>query len=349
MQGGSGEGSSRNAWTRSSQYWRARLALSAPICGPGRDHAGLHRHRDPGRLRGADGADAGHPLLHEQSRRASLHRPDLGRRPDRRQRRLPARGPYDPTDEGPYPVMMLFHGYAGSKLGLGLMKHWLDQGYATFSHDDARQPPVVRHGRRLATAGGAACDDGYVRLMDTRYEVRDAQELIALLVDEGLIDPERDRRHRRLVRRRHVDGARRASRTAKMLPDGSLMAWESPERHAARDRGRGPRHPVDRPRVRARPQRRQPRLHRGRAVPRPRRPRRHREGGVRRAASTAAGAVNGYYAPEGSGPRGRHHRLEERPRHGRPVWRRGARRSSRRSRRITPRTTSTTPSSPRRS
>ncbi len=35
--------------------------------------------------------------------------------------------------EGPYPVMMLFHGYAGSKLGLGSMRRWLNQGYATFS------------------------------------------------------------------------------------------------------------------------------------------------------------------------------------------------------------------------
>jgi hypothetical protein len=77
------------------------------------------------------------------------------------------------------------------------------------------------------TAGGAACEDGYLRLMDTRYEVRDAQELIALLVDEGLIDP-------------GAIGATGGSygggmsmalaalRDRKMLPDGSLTAWESP-------------------------------------------------------------------------------------------------------------------------
>ena len=47
---------------------------------------------------------------------------------------FPPEDPYgDPYNEGPFPVMMLFHGYAGSKLGLGSMKHWLDQGYATFS------------------------------------------------------------------------------------------------------------------------------------------------------------------------------------------------------------------------
>ncbi len=142
---------------------------------------------------------------------------------------FPPEDPYDPYDayeEGPFPVMMLFHGYAGSKLGLGSMKHWLDQGYATFS--------ITTRGNHQScgttaarTAGGAACDGGYLRLMDTRYEVRDAQELIALLVDEGLIDP-------------GAIGATGGSygggmsmalaalRNRVMLPDGSLTAWESP-------------------------------------------------------------------------------------------------------------------------
>ena len=92
--------------------------------------------------------------------------------------------------DGPWPVVMLFHGYAGSKLGMGSMRRWLDQGYATFS--------MTTRGNGEScgtfpsqTAGGAACDDGYVHLMDTRYEVRDTQELVALLVDEGLVDAEK--------------------------------------------------------------------------------------------------------------------------------------------------------------
>ena len=40
----------------------------------------------------------------------------------------PASGP-----DGPYPLMMLFHGYAGSKLSLTSMQPLLDRGYATFS------------------------------------------------------------------------------------------------------------------------------------------------------------------------------------------------------------------------
>ena len=214
---------------------------------------------------------------------------------------FPPEDPYgDAYDEGPFPVMMLFHGYAGSKLGLGSMKHWLDQGYATFS--------ITTRGNHQScgttaarTAGGAACDGGYLRLMDTRYEVRDAQELIALLVDEGLIDP-------------GAIGATGGSygggmsmalaalRNRMMLPDGSLDGLGVAERHSARDRRRGPRHPVDRPRVRTRPQRRQPRLHRRCAVPRPRRPRRRREGGLRQRPLCSPAQANGYYAPEGQDP-----------------------------------------------
>ena len=33
----------------------------------------------------------------------------------------------------PYPLIMLFHGYGGGKLGLSDMQTWLNRGYATFS------------------------------------------------------------------------------------------------------------------------------------------------------------------------------------------------------------------------
>ena len=43
----------------------------------------------------------------------------------------PASGP-----DGNFPLVMLFHGYGGSKLGLSDMQPWLDRGYATFSMTD---------------------------------------------------------------------------------------------------------------------------------------------------------------------------------------------------------------------
>src|SRR5688500_17047508 len=144
----------------------------------------------------------------------------------------------DAYGEGPYPVVMLFHGYAGSKIGLSGMKRWLDQGYATFSmttrgnHQSCGTQPA-------RDAGGAACEDGYLRLMDTRYEVRDAQELIALLVDEGLIDAERIG----ATGGSYGGGmsmALAALRNRKMLPDGNLTAWQSPEGTPLRLAGAAP-------------------------------------------------------------------------------------------------------------
>jgi hypothetical protein len=129
--------------------------------------------------------------------------------------------------DGPYPTVMMFHGYGGSKLGIGSMKRWLDQGYATFSMTTRGfNQSCGTAASRLA--GGAACDDGYVRLMDTRYEVRDAQDFIALLVDEGLVDPGAIG----ATGGSYGGGMSMALATLKnrqMLPDGSLIPWESPD------------------------------------------------------------------------------------------------------------------------
>ena len=133
----------------------------------------------------------------------------------------PASGP-----DGPYPLVMMFHGYSGEKLGLSAMQTWLDRGYATFSMT------TRGFGQSCGTSNARAadpsgCADGYVRLMDTRYEVRDAQELAALLADEGRV----------MAQRIGATGASYggamsialgALRDRKMLPDGSLVPWTSP-------------------------------------------------------------------------------------------------------------------------
>ena len=46
--------------------------------------------------------------------------------------------PASGTDGG-YPLVMMFHGYGGGKLGLSAMQHWLDQG---------TQPMRLNLGRR---------------------------------------------------------------------------------------------------------------------------------------------------------------------------------------------------------
>jgi dienelactone hydrolase len=133
----------------------------------------------------------------------------------------PASGP-----DGNYPLVMLFHGYGGSKFSFAQMQRWLDKGYATFSMTDrgfreSCGSPASR------SADPAGCAAGYVRLIDNRYEVRDAQLLSGKLVDEGLVNP---------VKLAAIGGsygggmsmALAALRDRVAMLDGSLVPWTSP-------------------------------------------------------------------------------------------------------------------------
>ena len=128
--------------------------------------------------------------------------------------------------DGPYPLVMLFHGYAGSKLSLATMQPWLDRGYATFSMT------TRGFGQSCGTtasrnADPAGCQNGYVRLMDTRYEVRDAQEFAGLLADEGRTSYNKIG----AIGGSYGGGmsmALASLKNRKMMPNGSLVAWQSP-------------------------------------------------------------------------------------------------------------------------
>ncbi len=89
--------------------------------------------------------------------------------------------------DGAYPLIMMFHGWGGTEYGLDSMRRFLDRGYAVFSMSDRGWGDSC--GGQTSKTG--ACAEGYNRLMDTRYEVRDAQHLAGMLVDEGLVDPRR--------------------------------------------------------------------------------------------------------------------------------------------------------------
>ena len=77
------------------------------------------------------------------------------------------------------------------------------------------------------SANPAECADGYIHLADVRYEVRDSQELIGRLVDEGVAD-----RRRIGVTGDSYGGGQTlmlaALRDRVMLPDGTLTPWRSP-------------------------------------------------------------------------------------------------------------------------
>ena len=79
-----------------------------------------------------------------------------------------------------------------------------------------------------ASVPARQCAHGYIHLLDTRYEVRDAQYFAGQLADEGLVSPTQDRRGRRLLRRRHVDGARRAEGPRDAARAARLVPWRSP-------------------------------------------------------------------------------------------------------------------------
>ena len=92
------------------------------------------------------------------------------------------------SDSG-YPVIGIYHPWGGSKIlpSSAAAQRWLKQGYAVFSMSD----------RGWGDSCGAAdyktlpgCEHGYVHLLSRRYEVRDAQYLLGLLADEGVINPQ---------------------------------------------------------------------------------------------------------------------------------------------------------------
>ncbi len=136
----------------------------------------------------------------------------------------PASGP-----DGNFPLVMMFHGYGGGKIGLGSMQHWLDKGYATFSMTDRGFHQSCGTAAAKA-ADPTGCTDGYVRLIDNRYEVRDAQEFAGELADQGvgLVNPQEIAS----IGGSYGGGMSMALGALKdrmVMPDYSLVPWESPD------------------------------------------------------------------------------------------------------------------------
>jgi hypothetical protein len=106
----------------------------------------------------------------------------------------PASGP-----DGNFPMVGVFHGWGGSKLS-PTSGGWVGNGngYAFFSMSDRGWGNSC--GGTDSKRSQPVCANGYNHLMDTRFEVRDAQEVFETLADahatgggagDGLIDPQR--------------------------------------------------------------------------------------------------------------------------------------------------------------
>jgi predicted acyl esterase len=129
--------------------------------------------------------------------------------------------------DGPYPTIGYFHGWGGHKLGIDdpRVVNWATHGYAVFSMTDRGWGSSC--GGQDPDRLTPQCSHGYNHLMDDRYEVRDAQNFLGRLADEGVTQP----------RKIGVTGgsygggismALAALRDRVMLPDGTLTAWTSP-------------------------------------------------------------------------------------------------------------------------
>lgn len=136
---------------------------------------------------------------------------------------LPDSGAFGP---GPYPLVMMFHGYGQSKLAFSSMKHYTDQGYAVFTMTDRGMYESCGSAASVA-ADPDGCDGQYVHLLDDRYEVRDAQYFAGQLVDEGFVQPTRIAATG-LSYGAGMSMALAALKDRMMLPNGRLVPWKSP-------------------------------------------------------------------------------------------------------------------------
>lgn len=140
--------------------------------------------------------------------------------------------PVTGTDGG-YPLVVQNHGWGAPpsgpddhQYGGPSAREWAQDGYAVLQFA-ARGWGSSCGSAESRSVNPAACENGYIRLDDYRYEGRDVQYAVGLLVDEGIADPERIGAHGES----YGAGISLALATLKnrvMDTDGSLIPWTSP-------------------------------------------------------------------------------------------------------------------------
>jgi predicted acyl esterase len=102
-----------------------------------------------------------------------------------------------PTGTGPFPTIVMLHGWGGSKTDFESSSP-AGNGNTTFDYNNAYYAQhgyaVVNYSARgWGNSCGAAssredpgCKEGWIRLADQRYEVRDTQTLLGMLADEHI-------------------------------------------------------------------------------------------------------------------------------------------------------------------
>jgi predicted acyl esterase len=146
--------------------------------------------------------------------------------------------------DGPFPLLIIGHGYGGEKIDFDDMRHFTDRGYAVFAMTARGFHQSCGKQNAIEAAAGGSCDNaGWIHLMDDRYEIRDAQFLVGELADEGVVDGQRIG----ALGGSYGGGLSLQLATLKdrvMMPDGSLVPWTSPmDHHPMRIAGASPNIP----------------------------------------------------------------------------------------------------------
>ena len=137
-----------------------------------------------------------------------------------------------PTGDGPFPTIVMLHGWGGSKTAFE--SHSPGSGYNNVFYAQHGYAVVTYSARGWGRSCGAldsrtspACDRGWIHLADQRYEERDTQHLLGLLADQGVTSPSRIG-----VTGVSYGGIQTLNlarlRNRVRLEDGSFAPWRSP-------------------------------------------------------------------------------------------------------------------------
>ena len=129
--------------------------------------------------------------------------------------------------DGPYPLVAVFHGWGGRKEAFAALKPWAQKGYAVFTMSDRGWGDTCSKPSATFLSDPDCPLKGWNRLMDTRYEVRDAQELIARLADEDVVVPDKVGAYGPSYGG-GISLALATLRNRRMNLDGTLGPWKSP-------------------------------------------------------------------------------------------------------------------------
>jgi dienelactone hydrolase len=139
--------------------------------------------------------------------------------------------------DGPYPLVVQSHGWGSSAGGPSNTEFfsptadsWAKQGYAVLqltARGFGDSCGKTAQKSESPVDYQAVCGNGYIRLDDARYEARDVQTAIGLLVDQGIVSPG----HLGVTGESYGGGVSLELATLKdrvMNADGSLSPWTSP-------------------------------------------------------------------------------------------------------------------------